>query len=43
MVTVARLIFERNRKNNNQFNLEDRYKEMQKMAINDELTCEFES
>ena len=36
MVAVARLIFARN----NQFNVEDRNKEMWNRAINNKLTCE---
>ena len=39
MVTAARLIFANNQKNN-QLYMEEWYKEMWTMAINDKLTCE---
>ena len=40
MVTVARLLFAKNWKINNQINTEEWYRGMWKMAINDKLTFE---
>ena len=40
MITAARLIFARNWKNDNQLNLEEWYRELWDMAINDKLTCD---
>ena len=42
MVTVARLIFAKNWENGKQINLEDWYKEMWNLAINNKLTGEME-
>ena len=40
MITAARIIMARNWRNENQFNLEEWYRELWDMAINDKLTCD---
>ena len=40
MITAARLISTRNWRNDNQFNLEEWYRKLWDMAINDKLTCD---
>ena len=40
MITAARLIFARNWRNDNQLSLEEWYRELWEMAINDKLTCD---
>ena len=40
MIMAARIIIARNWRNENQFNLEEWYRELWDMAINDKLTCD---